>query len=870
MKQLLLVMAILCHFSKPLCAQHIDHVNQYFKINILQEAIELKGKREIRTLSRADFRIELRSDSILLFIKGRQAITNLLKNKKATLSLRLNDQTVITLDNKAMREQMKKNILLQAKKQSKKIQSDAIVTIEKKISRDYPDLVKSDQWKQQVIKDSTKSYEEALTAFFVQQALQSSRKDSLIYSNRLKIYLDAYHKNMTPHLVEMSEMEKKPLKYFSGDKNLYKNEWPFVFHSETRVNAVTECSFLFKRKNQELLTVSFDTLITHVPFELPITDSSFCADNLIQDEINEMEKSKNVTPCNKVTGFDCYGPFTPAFMERKEFTVPFEKNEVKDLTGAVQPAYNYLKAENLSLKKISIKAYASVEGDSTANMALARSRSQVMIDALQKREKDSIEASIECTENWSAFFKDLPSTPFSKWKNKDTSDIRTLVNDTINSKQLEPWLSKHRYAKMELYAERKFTNEEKLSVIQKQYALLVDYLKRADPDHRGVFEAKIAALRNWLIKQYTAGHFKKEQLDIFFQDMTSKLLLVNFYQQFKLMHSNKPLLGLAIEEYFLYSLHGSFLVTNELLLQLKDEPQKETYIDLNMEQNMIFQRQCMLTMISAIQKKRIDASVLDKINVPQQPAYMPLQVLLDYARTESAVTVNKHITEGKSIKFHEYQMEKGGRFFDFELSRCVEGSIYCTNNSFYPMLKSYLLKPGKMTAAEKKLYPKILWLFMEVQVTETNEWTNILYDHDLPMVKIDELLTVNPVKNQCRVQRDKMMLELSRKAALFAHAEDKDGIEKKYLTNICSYYIIHKNAVSPHHVEMIARMLLAFDKTDRFEKEYLEMAHDFMRKIGVGTNDRFKTLEPLLERFHSIAETTVTKPVETMAEKALK
>ncbi|MBC7486170.1 MAG: hypothetical protein H7282_05415 [Cytophagaceae bacterium] len=871
MKQMLLVMALLCHFSNLLCAQHIDPANQYSKINIPQKALELKGKREIRTLSRADFRIELDSDTVLFFIKGRQAITKLLKNKKANLSFRLNDHAVLTLDNKAMREQMKKNILLQAKTQSKKIQSDGILNMEKKISRDYPDLVKSDNWKQQIMMDSTTSYDEKLTTLFIQQAQQSSRKDSLIYMNRLKIYLDAFHKNMTPHLLEMSEMENKPLKYFSSDKNLYKNEWPFIFYTGTLAHSVTECTFLFKRKNQDLLTVSFDTLYFNIPFDLPITDSSFCSDNFIQDEVDEMEKTKNVTPCKKVTGFECYGPFTPAFMERKEFTVPFEKNEVMDFKGAVEPLNNYLRAENLSLRKISIKAYASVEGDSTANMALARSRSQIMVDALQKREKDSIDATIECTENWSAFFKDLPSTPFAKWKTKDTSALRVLVNDTIHSKQLEHWLSKHRYAYIELYTERKFTKEEKLSVIKKQYALLADYLKRADPDHRSVFEAKIAALRNWLIKQYTAGYFKKEELDIFFSDMTGKLLVVNFYQQFKLFHSNKPLLGISTEEYLLYSLQGSFLAVDELLQQAKEEPQKEDYIDLIIEQDMIFQRQCMLTMISAIQKKKIDASILDKISIPQQPAYMPLQVLLDYGRSQPDLMVNKNKAgEGKSIKFREYQMDKGRSFFDFKLGKCMPGSIYCKDNSFYPTLKAYLLKPGKTSAAEKKLYPKILFLFLEVQVTEIDEWAKTLYDKDLNLIRIDELLAANPVKNQCKVQRDKIMLELSRKAALFAFAEDKDGIEKKYLNAICTYYIAHKNAVMPYHVEMMVRMLIAFDKTSKFEKQYLEMAHDFMRKIGVGTNDRFKTLEPLLERLHAIAETTVTKPLQTMAERALK
>lgn len=870
MRYLLIFSLVYCTSLVQLSAQHLGTTNQYFKITIPEEALELKGKKEIRTLSRADFRIHLQADSILFFVKGRQALNKLLKDKKTSITFILSTQDSITIDNKSIRDQMKKNITAQTKVQAKKIHSEGIAAVEKKIRQDYPEHFSTDSWKK-LVEEEPSSFVDKLSLFFTEQAKQASKKDSAVYMAKLASYRTHYEKNTQSDLEELRDMEQKPLKYFSTDKKIYTTEWPFVIQPQTMVGSATEVSVVFKRKKQKLLSVSFDTLYADIPGDLPITDSSSCGGDMIQDEVDAMEKSKNVTPCKKVTGFECYGSFTPAFMERKEFRVPFEKNEVKDLNGAVQPAYDYLKAENLSLKKISIKAFASVEGDSTANMALAKSRSQVMIDALQKREKDSIEASIECSENWAAFFKDLPLTPFAKWKNKDTVELRTLVNDTINSKQLEPWLSKHRYAYMELYSERKLSNEEKLQVLRKQYTLLVDYLTKAQPENSALFEAKIAALRNWLIKQYLAGHFKKQELDPFFHHMTPKLSMANFYHQFKILYSNKPLLGSSMEDYFLTSFESSFLNIDVLLIQKEQEPKRAKTIDLSIEQNMIFQRQCMLSMIAAIQKKKMDATVLDKIEISQQPAYMPLQVLLDYGKTQTAFVINKKKDgEGKSITFREYHTEVREQSYDYKLNGCEQGTIYCNNSPFYPMLKEYLLKPGKMSVAEKSLYPKILFLFLEVQVTETNEWARTLYDKDFNMVRIDELLTAHPIKNQCKVQKDKIMLELSRKAAVLAHAEGKDAIEKKYLNTICAYYITHKNAVQPYHAETIVRMLLAFDKAEEYEKEYLEMAYGFMKKIGVGTNSRFKNLEGLLERLRVISETTIVRPPKTMAEEAFK
>ena len=871
MKNTFLFFLLCCSSLGPLNAQFLGKNNQYAKIYIPEEALELKGKKEIRTLGRADFKVVIQSDSILFFIKSRQALNKLIKDKKSNITFILsNNNSSVTLDNKTIRDQMKKNIIAQAKLQTFKVYAEGIVAVEKRIARDFPELLSTTSWKKTVEQQSL-PFIERVSLYFTKQAKQASPKDSISFMNKLATYRMLYEKSTAPDLKELNEMEQKPLKYFSTENKLYKTDWSFVFKPTEMIGSATDVRVIFQRKKQILVTVSFDTLFAEVPDDLPITDSSFCGGNLIQNEVDEMEKNKNVTPCKKVTGFECYGSFTPAFMERKEFKVPFEKNEVKDLTGAVKPAYDYLKAENLSLKKISIKAFASVEGDSAANMRLAQSRSQVMIDALQKRQKDSIEALIDCSENWTAFFKDLPLTPFAKWKGKDTSAIRLLVNDTINSKQLEPWLSKHRYAYMELFSERKLGNEEKLAVIRKQYNLLVDYLSKAQPENKALFESNIAALRNWLIKQYAAGNFKKEQLDPFFSTMTPKLLIANFYQQFKLLYSNKALLGVDVELYFLSALESSFYNNDQLLMQLEQEPKKEKSIALAIEQNMIFQRQCVLSMISAIQKKKMDVSVLDRVEISQQPAYMPLQVLLDYGKTQSAVTIKKTKDgEGKSITFREHDVEKGNRIYDFTLSRCEEGMIYCNTSSFYPMLKEYLLKPGKMSPAEKSLYPKILFLFLEIQVTETNEWAKQLYDNDFTMVKVDELLTAHPVKNQCKIQRDKIMLELSRKAALLAHAEDKVGIEKKYLTNICTYYMSHKTIVQDYHVEMIVRLLLSFDKTDQYEKEYAEMAYSFMRKIGVGTESRFKRLEPLLERLHVITETTIVGQPKTMAEEAFK
>jgi hypothetical protein len=128
-----------------------------------------------------------------------------------------------------------------------------------------------------------------------------------------------------------------------------------------------------------------------------------------------------------------------------KFIIPFEKNKINYAPEDIKPLYDSLELTNYNIKKINIKAYASVEGTTAGNIKLQKGRAESIVASLQSFQKKSIETQIETAENWVEFLDDVQNTSYKSLANESQSAIKSALTGKTSS-DLEPILAKHRKA----------------------------------------------------------------------------------------------------------------------------------------------------------------------------------------------------------------------------------------------------------------------------------------------------------------------------------------------------------------------------------------------------------------------------------------
>jgi len=137
-----------------------------------------------------------------------------------------------------------------------------------------------------------------------------------------------------------------------------------------------------------------------------------------------------------------------------KFIIPFEKNKSEYSQEDIKPLYDSLQLTDFTIKKINIKAYASVEGNLKRNIELQEQRANSIVKALQSFQKATIINEVSSSENWVEFLNDVSNTAYRSFKNLSKSEIKSKLVGTV-SKELEVYLKKHRKAVVSLELEKK-------------------------------------------------------------------------------------------------------------------------------------------------------------------------------------------------------------------------------------------------------------------------------------------------------------------------------------------------------------------------------------------------------------------------------
>jgi hypothetical protein len=138
-----------------------------------------------------------------------------------------------------------------------------------------------------------------------------------------------------------------------------------------------------------------------------------------------------------------------------KFEIPFERNKADYLVDDIKPLYDSLKITDFNIKKISIRAYSSIEGNEERNIQLQQERAQSIIKALQSFQQPTITNEVQASENWVDFLNDISLTSYAYFSDLSKEEIKEKLKDKKLVEELEPYLQKHRKAVIILDLQKK-------------------------------------------------------------------------------------------------------------------------------------------------------------------------------------------------------------------------------------------------------------------------------------------------------------------------------------------------------------------------------------------------------------------------------
>lgn len=137
-----------------------------------------------------------------------------------------------------------------------------------------------------------------------------------------------------------------------------------------------------------------------------------------------------------------------------KFKIPFKKNKSNYSHDDIKPIYDSLRLTDFNIKRIDIKAYSSIEGREDRNIELQELRAKSIVSALQSFQKPTIETVVTSSENWVEFFNDIKGTKYESLGELSKRGVKTKIVGAM-SREMEPILSNHRKAVLELELEKK-------------------------------------------------------------------------------------------------------------------------------------------------------------------------------------------------------------------------------------------------------------------------------------------------------------------------------------------------------------------------------------------------------------------------------
>ena len=241
-------------------------------------------------------------------------------------------------------------------------------------------------------------------------------------------------------------------------------------YSKNRIKTV-------KKGNREIKPTKLDVQLGVLPpkitgpYELNllvVQDGKLCK-TIVKSEIEQGDQE--TPPLSMLLMPDTMAYFNPPFEPKSEstilnFSVPFEKNKSDYKEEDVLPFLNALQEPDFFIEGLYITAYSSIEGDANTNEKLQKKRSESIIKALAKMQKEGVATQVKTSDSWSLFQMEMEGGEYDHLTKMTKEKAIQEINNKGLAEKLEPILAKQRFAQivMDVTYDISGNKEEKFSV----------------------------------------------------------------------------------------------------------------------------------------------------------------------------------------------------------------------------------------------------------------------------------------------------------------------------------------------------------------------------------------------------------------------
>ncbi len=256
-------------------------------------------------------------------------------------------------------------------------------------------------------------------------------------------------------------------------------------YSKNRVKSVKKGNRVIKATKLDVMLGELPKKITG-PYEMNlmiVQDGKLCK-VIMPSKIEQGDQESN-SPLSMLLMPDSAAYFKPPFEPKSEstlltFTVPFEKNKSDYKETDMEPFLTALQEPDFLIEGLYITAYSSIEGDAKSNEKLQKKRAESIVKALSKMQKAGVVTNVKTTDSWNLFQMEAEDGKYDYLAKMTKEKAISEINGKGLSAELEPILSKERFAQiiMDVTYDITGNKEEKFSVSKFNQAMKKNDLKQ--------------------------------------------------------------------------------------------------------------------------------------------------------------------------------------------------------------------------------------------------------------------------------------------------------------------------------------------------------------------------------------------------------
>ncbi len=158
------------------------------------------------------------------------------------------------------------------------------------------------------------------------------------------------------------------------------------------------------------------------------------------------------------------------------FTVPFEKAKYDYKMEDIAPLLGTMSNVSYTVDRISIDAFSSLEGSEDINKKLQLQRANSILQVFQNKQTKEVKSTISYAPNWDVFQEQIKTEKnLNELKTLTTSEIKKRLENKEFNASIERYLSKQRYAKIQMDITFDLTDEMLADTLLKDFQRTVKY-----------------------------------------------------------------------------------------------------------------------------------------------------------------------------------------------------------------------------------------------------------------------------------------------------------------------------------------------------------------------------------------------------------